>query len=189
MKTIFKITALAALMVGVTQMAHAAGSNDSIEITGNITPYSCDLSVPTATLNLGNHAAAEFGSTGKDNTVGAKEFMVSVAGCTGKMKTADDPLTIQVIETGTPNKADALNFYGDDNGTNAGIVLSMKGGAADADGAISPKNPTYVIYKAAANDDDLTGKQFAIAVTAAMKAVAVPSVGALKANLQFTMVE
>lgn len=187
MKTIFKITALAALMVGVTQMAHAAGSNDSIEITGNITPYSCDLSVPTATLNLGNHAAAEFGTTGTENKVGAQEFMVSVAGCTGKMKTQDDPLAIQVIETGEANKADVLNFYGDDNGTNAGIVLSMKGGVADKD--ISPSDSTYVIYKAAKADDDLTGKQFTIAVTAAMKAVAVPSVGALKANLQFTMVE
>ncbi|KAB1579658.1 fimbrial protein [Serratia marcescens] len=189
MKAIFKITALAALMVGTTQMAHA-GQNANVEITGTIVTHTCDLSVPQASYDLGNWAAADMTP---GTPVGAKQFFLTVKNCQGKLAAKDDLLTIQTNETGKTNNADATKFYGDDAGTNAGITLTMQGG--DVNGAtpknVSPSSTTFDIHKAAAAAEDISGKQWPIVVTAAMDVAAgkTATPGALKANLQFTMAE
>lgn len=189
MKAIFKITALSALMVSAAQMAHAE-QNANVEIVGNIVAHTCDLTVPQSKYDLGNVSISELK---EDVKVGEKQFILTVKNCSGKLVAAGDTLSIKTMETGTTNGADAENLYGDDAGTNAGISLSMKGGDKNtADTKITPSTNLFAVHEAAGADEDISGKQWPILVTAAMelaqgKTAANP--GALKANLQFTMAE
>ncbi|MFZ4170500.1 fimbrial protein [Enterobacter ludwigii] len=189
MKAICKITALAAIMVGATQMAHA-GQNANVEITGNIVTHTCDLTVPQSSYDLGNWASD---AMTPGAPVGARQFILTVKNCAGTLATADDELSIKTNETGKTNGADPTNFYGDDAGTNAGITLTMKGGDVHADAAVpvSPIANVFAVHKAAAAAEDLSGKQWLIMVTAAMDVAAgkAATPGALKANLQFTMAD
>lgn len=184
MKAIFKITALAALMVGATQMAHA-GTNANVEITGNIVTHTCDLSVPKSAYDLGNHAATEFGTGGTVNKVGTQSFVLTVNNCTGTLAAVGDKLDITTNETGTTNGADPLKFFGADNGTNAGITLTMQTGAGTATD-VSPASPNFTLQTAAAANEAVK-PSFPVVVAASMKGAAMPVPGALKANLQFTM--
>ncbi|MBS3894516.1 fimbrial protein [Serratia marcescens] len=188
MNVFLKITSIAALVIGGTNIAHAAINSD-VEISGNIVTHTCDVSVPQPSYDLGNFAPVAFGTSGKENAVGAKHFILSVKNCAGNLEKSGDMLSVQVYETGTTNGADPSNFYGADNGTNAGITLTMSGGVPTGGTSVSPASPTYEIYKAVKDTDPITGKVWPIVVTAAMKAVAVPTPGAVKANLRFTMAE
>ena len=189
MKALFKVTAVAALMAGAVSMAHAASAqrDAQVEITGNIVDHTCDLSIPQSTYDLGNHTPLEFGAGGTANEVGAKQFLLKVQNCTGTLAAVGDLLNVRVNQTGADNGVDSANFWGDDGGTNAGIILKMSGGVNSGTAAITPLSPLYPIHKAAAVNDPISGRVFPITVTAAMKGAAVPLPGALKANLQFTM--
>ena len=193
MKAIFKVTAVAALMAGAVSMAHAAPAhrNADVEITGNIVNYTCDLSIPQSHYDLGNHTADEFGTFGTPpapEEVGAKQFLLEVKDCAGSLAAKQD-LSLQVNQTGADNVADAANFWGDDGGTHAGIILKMKTGTL-AEAAVTPANNTYkILVGSETAETPLAGQAFPVVVTAAMKAAAVPLPGALKANLQFTMAE
>lgn len=166
-----------------------AGTNANVDITGNIVTHTCDLFTQNSTYDLGNHAPSEFGANGSANFVGKKQFILTVKNCSGALAKTGDLLSLQVNETGVTNSADPLDFYGADNGTHAGIVLAMSGGAKPLARLVSPTHPTYDIYAAKSDGESLVGQQWPIAVTAEMSAVTVPNPGAIKANLQFTMAE
>ncbi|EHN8908249.1 type 1 fimbrial protein [Enterobacter hormaechei] len=189
MKAIFKITALAAFMVGATQMAHA-GQNANVEITGNIVTHTCDLTVPQPSYDLGNWASA---AMTPGTPVGAQHFLLTVKNCAGTLADVGDTLSIKTNETGKTNGADPTNFYGDDAGTNAGITLAMKGGDVHAATAVpvSPSANVFAVHTATEANEDISGKQWPIVVTAAMDVAAgkAATPGALKANLQFTMAD
>ncbi|KAB1579657.1 fimbrial protein [Serratia marcescens] len=187
-KKIGQMTFLA-LLLG-SGVVHA-GQNANVEITGNLVTHTCDISVPQASYDLGNWSPTDFGTVGIP--VGSKQFILTVKNCSGTLAHQGDYLTIQTNETGKTNNADAKNFYGDDAGTNAGITLDMEvfdNGIA-GDSSVTPSSPTFAIHQATADGEALSGKQWAVMVTAAMKGVAGKTVspGALKANLQFTMAE
>ncbi|EHN8908248.1 type 1 fimbrial protein [Enterobacter hormaechei] len=178
---------LMALLLG-SSMAHAE-RNANVEITGNIVTNTCDLYLPQSSYDLGNHAPEEFGKNGSANSVGQHQFILTVKNCSGTLAKKGDRLSLQVNEMGDTNNADAQNFYGADNGTNAGVVLTMKGGVPILARQVSPAHPTYDIYAAQNDGESLAGQQWPVVVTAEMAAVAVPAPGAIKANLQFTMAE
>lgn len=186
MKKIGQMTLLALLLGrGMAQ----AERNANIQITGNIVTNTCDLYIPQSSYDLGNHAPEEFGKNGSANLVGQHQFILTVKNCVGTLANKGDLLSLQVNEMWNTNHADVQNFYGADNGTNAGIVLAMKGGVPVFARQVSPVHPTYDIYAAKNDGESLTGLQWPIVVTAEMSAVAVPNPGAIKANLQFTMAE
>ncbi|WP_323085961.1 fimbrial protein [Providencia alcalifaciens] len=166
-----------------------AERNANVEIIGNIVTNTCDIYIPQHSYDLGNHAPEEFGKNGSANSVGRHQFILTVKNCSGTLVKKGDRLSLQVNEMGNTNNADAQNFYGEDNGTNAGVELTMEGGVSILAQQVSPVHPTYDIYVAQNDGESLAGQQWLVMVAAEMAAVAVPAPGKIKANLQFTMAE
>ncbi|HHL0960421.1 TPA: fimbrial protein [Serratia marcescens] len=91
MKSIFKVTAIGALLsVGVSS-AYAAGNNTRVVIQGDVVPVSCDIGSTSgpAPVDLGNAMPSDFtAGTGiyagfNTSIKNQKDFYIGLGGCSG----------------------------------------------------------------------------------------------------------
>ncbi|EKT60967.1 fimbrial protein [Providencia sneebia] len=181
MNKFVKLSLVSAL--ALASISAYAGKNAEVKISGNITNYTCDITTSQSVINLGNYTKADFKAN--DTLVGAKNFMISVQSCASSGANTD--LGLQVIEQAGSNNVDPINFFGSDNGTGAGIVLSFtKDGTTTK---VTPAKNIYVLEKAGTPGADISNKIYNIDVKTAMQALNTAAVknGTVEANLLFTM--
>lgn len=163
MKTIFKVTAVAALMAAGMSSAFAESGTDAhVEITGNVTPMSCNVGPGASTpanIFLGNATADEFkkaasGVYSSLYTVSAskKTFQVTVNGCAGATPVDGDELDLTISAQGkTLNQAQTVFGGGPGQTSDAGASLvatsSSAGAAATGLNALLADGAKVTAYK------------------------------------------
>ncbi|ULH10505.1 hypothetical protein MF265_21680 [Serratia marcescens] len=193
MKTLFKITAVAALMTAGMSSAFAAGTDAHVTITGNVVPVTCELgpgaNAPSI-ISLGNAAPADFAAgTGAylnlytvDKT--KKSFSVTVGNCTGVTPADGGQLSLKIDAGGkTLNSAGTVFGGGPGQVSNAGATL-LKDGTTTL-----LKDGDEVLVKAFTTSDlDLAGVSTSVKFDTMMaSSIAKPTVGGIDAPITFTV--
>ncbi|HDR2590218.1 TPA: hypothetical protein QCI16_005081 [Enterobacter ludwigii] len=193
MKAIFKVTAVAALMAAGMSSAFAAGTDAHVEITGNVTPVSCNLGpgakAPTAVF-LGNASQADFtaGTSAYLNlfTVPStkKTITVSVDGCSGVTPKSGDTLNIKINANGnTLNNDETLFGGGPGQVSNAGATLIVQGGAS-----LQADNSSVIAYTYNASEPASAADGSTVVFETMMAAQSnSPSPGGIDAPITFTV--
>ncbi|OMQ23694.1 fimbrial protein [Serratia oryzae] len=117
-KSIFTVAPVVALLAGMG-IAQAA-SNAQITITANVVASTCDVSLSTPNLDLGNYAAADFAAAATPVAGSVKAFTVGLSNCETPMAAGD---TANLIVSGQTLAANPNIF--NSTGTNTGIMLSQ----------------------------------------------------------------
>ncbi|BDH47358.1 hypothetical protein TUM12370_34020 [Salmonella enterica subsp. enterica serovar Choleraesuis] len=101
--------------------AHAA-SNAQMTITADIVAATCDVSLSTASMDLGNYAQKDFTAVATPVAASTKQFTVGVSNCDAPLASGDTANVVISGQTlgGNPNIFNA-------SGTNSGIMLNQKG--------------------------------------------------------------
>ncbi|WP_417878279.1 fimbrial protein [Vibrio sp.] len=96
-----------------------AASNGQITITGNVVAATCDVSISTNNLDLGNFSKSSFTAVATPVRASVKQFTVGLSNCETPLKTGDMAGLIVTGQTlgGNPNIFNST-------GTNTGIMLS-----------------------------------------------------------------
>lgn len=100
---------------GITQ----AASNGQITITGNVVAATCDVSISTNNLDLGNFSKSSFTAVATPVSASIKQFTVGLSNCETPLTSGDTAGLIVTGQTlgGNPNIFNST-------GTNTGIMLS-----------------------------------------------------------------
>lgn len=120
-KSLLALTPAALFMLAIAGGAQAA-SNGQITITGNVVASTCDVSMSTNNLDLGNHAPSAFTSVATPVTASKKAFTVGINNC-GTPAAAGD--TAGLLVTGQTLGGNANMF--NSTGTNTGVMLQQVG--------------------------------------------------------------
>ena len=116
-KSIFTVAPVVALLAGMG-IAQAA-SNAEITITANVVAATCDVSLSTPNLDLGNYATADFTAAMTPVAGSAKTFTVGLNNCDTPTAAGD---TAKLVVSGQTLAANPNIF--NSTGTNTGIMLS-----------------------------------------------------------------
>lgn len=118
-QTFLSLTPMALLLLAVAGGAQAA-SNAQITITGNVVAATCDVSLSTNNLDLGNYTPSEF--TGVATPVAASQhpFTVGLSNCQTPLAAGD---TAGVVVTGQTLAGNSNMF--NSTSTNTGVMLSL----------------------------------------------------------------
>ncbi|MNG54848.1 hypothetical protein D3C79_129010 [compost metagenome] len=195
MKTMFKATAIAALLAATTSSAWAAGSNTQITITGDVVPVSCDVTgggTGTAgTVDLGNAAATEF-VTGSGIYSGLKmvmanqkTFTVGVGGCSGTV-VAGKKLYLNIVDA--QSIAGSQYVLGGGAGSTTSSFGSTLAAPKTLNGtpALLTKGDQIEAFTYTSTDGaEADGHE--VLFTATMASVATPSVGHAVAPVTFSL--
>ncbi|MFV8908428.1 hypothetical protein ABQ333_24715 [Serratia fonticola] len=117
-KSIFTLTPVVVALLVSTGVAQAA-SNAQMTITANVEAATCDVSLSTANMDLGNYTASNFTAVATPVTDSVKTFAVGLSNCAMPLATGD---TANLIVTGQTLAGNPNIFNG--TGTNTGIMLS-----------------------------------------------------------------
>ncbi|MFB6328418.1 fimbrial protein [Pantoea deleyi] len=111
-------TALFSGILAVSCITQAA-SNAQITITGNVVAATCDVSISTNNLDLGNFSKSSFTAVATPVRESVKQFTVGLSNCETPLATGDTAGLIVTGQTlgGNPNIFNST-------GTNTGIMLS-----------------------------------------------------------------
>ncbi|WP_245956836.1 fimbrial protein [Edaphovirga cremea] len=118
-KTLPTLTPVALLLLAVTGGAYAA-SNAQITITGTVVAATCDVSLSTNNLDLGNYTPAQFTAVATPVAASQKQFTVGVNNCQAPLAAND---TANLVVTGQTLGGNANMF--NSTGTNTGVMLSQ----------------------------------------------------------------
>lgn len=116
-KTLLALTPAALLLLTVAGGAQAA-SNAQITITGNVVAATCDVSLSSNNLDLGNYTAAQFTDVATPVAASQKQFTVGINNCQVPLAAAD---TANVVVTGQTLGGNPNMF--NTTGTNTGVML------------------------------------------------------------------
>ncbi|MBS9422695.1 fimbrial protein [Photorhabdus caribbeanensis] len=145
MKKILKISAVAALVMGVASAALAAGEateaghvgkNTQVTITGNVVAATCDVTSPNANakVDLGNASTTAFGTSTFTDQKGiasyakdaSRPITITLSNCDDKNTVADK---VQLHVTGPVlGGSNNVIFNNSGDGKNVGAILTYKGG-------------------------------------------------------------
>ena len=154
MKTIFKVTAIAALLSVSASSAWAAGNDTTVTIQGDVVPVSCDIGATTGTVpvNLGNATAADFKTgTGiysgfKTSAANQKDFYIGLGGCSGTIA-ADNVISLQIINAPSlPGYPQLLGGGAGSTTMSFGSLLAAKK-TLDGDEALLQQGDTIEAFK------------------------------------------
>lgn len=122
-KNILNVCALAALVMGGVNVAHAASST-FVTVKGSVNTVTCDIASSVADINLGNYLPADFTAAGAFPTGAGKtqDFDINVSGCQGTA-TAAGQATVKV--TG-PVTSTGATYFSDDATSQAAVGLALK---------------------------------------------------------------
>ncbi|SNY79859.1 fimbrial protein [Enterobacter sp. CC120223-11] len=104
----------------VTAGSVQAKNNAQITITGNVEVATCDVSMSTNNLDLGNHSKAAFTDVAKPVTDSIKKFTIGLSNCEAPQTAGDKANLLITGQTlgGNPNIFNST-------GTNTGVMLSL----------------------------------------------------------------
>ncbi|OMQ23693.1 fimbrial protein [Serratia oryzae] len=116
-KSVFMVAPVVALLAGMG-IAQAA-TNAQITITANVVASTCDVSISTGNMDLGNFALADFTAVATPVADSVKKFTVGLNNCETPMAEGD---TANLIVSGQTLAANPNIF--NTTGTNTGVMLS-----------------------------------------------------------------
>lgn len=176
-KSIFAMAPAAMLLLAITGNAQAA-TNAQITITGNVVASTCDVSLSTNNLDLGNFTPSAFTAVATPVEESKKMFTVGLSNCEGP-KQAND--TANLVVTGQTLGGNPNIF--NSTGTNAGVMLSL----ASTPDVYIERGETITVATASStpSEADFNGKSLSL-VAGLASAVAVPDIGAVSAPVLFS---
>ncbi len=116
---------LASLIISAFAMSYAnAASNAQINITADVVAATCDVSLSTPAMDLGNYAQKDFTAVATPVAASTKQFTVGINNCDTPLAIGDTANLVISGQTlgGNPNIFNST-------GTNTGIMLNQKGSA------------------------------------------------------------
>ncbi|KFK96374.1 MULTISPECIES: fimbrial protein [unclassified Serratia (in: enterobacteria)] len=118
-KTILILTPAALLLMAVAGNAQAA-TNAQLTVTANVVAATCDVSLSTNNLDLGNYAPSQFTGVATPIPSSQKTFTVGLNNCQVPAQAADTANLVVSGQTlgGNPNLFNST-------GTNTGIMLNQ----------------------------------------------------------------
>lgn len=123
-KSVFTLAPAIMLLLAGSSVSYA-GSNAQMTITASIVAATCDVSVSTSSLDLGNHSGASFIKIGTPLAESQKSFTVGLNNCQSSSKAGD---TGNVIVSGATLGGNPNIF--NSSGSESGIMLSLAGAPA-----------------------------------------------------------
>jgi major type 1 subunit fimbrin (pilin) len=97
-----------------------AASNAQITITGNVVAATCDVSLSSNNLDLGNYTASQFTGVATPVAASQKSFTVGLNNCQTPVAAGD---TASLVVTGQTLGGNTNMF--NTTGTNTGVMLSL----------------------------------------------------------------
>ncbi|CAI1949330.1 fimbrial protein BcfE [Serratia fonticola] len=118
-KTIFSLTPAALVLLAVAGNVQAA-SNSQLTVSANVVAATCDVSLSTNQLDLGNFSPTQFTGVATPIPASQKTFTVGLSNCETPVAAADKANLVISGQTlaGNPNLFNTT-------GTNTGIMLSQ----------------------------------------------------------------
>jgi len=179
-KTIFAMAPAAVILLAATNYAHAA-TNAQLTVTANVVASTCDVSLSTSNLDLGNFSPKSFKAAGvaKPVSESQKTFTVGLSDCETPEANATAGLMVsgQTL-AGNPNIFNA-------SGTNTGVMLSS---VANAD-QFFKNGEKLVLAKANGTDPaagDFNGKTVSLKVGLAAASTDNIDIGTVSAPILFS---
>lgn len=117
-KSIFSRAPLFAALLATSSLVQAA-SDAQITITGNVVAATCDVSISTNNLDLGNYSKSSFTAVATPVSASIKPFTVGLNNCETPLAAGDTAGLIVTGQTlgGNPNIFNST-------GTNTGVMIS-----------------------------------------------------------------
>ncbi|MFW5388783.1 MULTISPECIES: fimbrial protein [unclassified Yersinia (in: enterobacteria)] len=118
-KTIFSLAPAALVLLAVAGNTQAA-SNAQLTVTANVVASTCDVSLSTNNLDLGNYAPSSFTGVATPIPASQKTFTVGLNNCEAPAAAGDKAYLVVTGQTlgGNPNMFNST-------GTNTGVMLSQ----------------------------------------------------------------
>ncbi|MFI8415331.1 fimbrial protein [Serratia sp. NPDC078593] len=119
--SIVKLVPVALLLLSVSGYSHA-GTNAQIMITADVVAASCDVSLSTNNLDLGNYTPKAFTTVATPIADSVKPFTVGLNNCDVPLA-AGDTASLKISGQALGGNPSIFNT----TGTNTGIMLNLKG--------------------------------------------------------------
>jgi type 1 fimbria pilin len=120
-KAILNLVPAALAIIAMTSVSYAA-TNAQVIVTADVVAASCDVSLSTNNLDLGNFTPKEFTTIATPVAASVKPFTVGLNNCDAPLK-AGDTANLVVSGQALGGNPDIFNT----TGTNTGIMLNVKG--------------------------------------------------------------
>ncbi|WP_067710029.1 MULTISPECIES: fimbrial protein [unclassified Erwinia] len=176
--SIFKTAPVACLFLAAAGTATAA-NNAQITITANVVAATCDVSLSTNNLDLGNFTPSQFTTVAVPVTSSVKKFTVGINNCETP-KAASDTASLVVSGQTLGGNANMFNS----TGTNTGIMISQ----TNAPTTYLNNGDKILIATAASSDPssaDLNGKTLSLQAGLASTSTTA-DIGAVNAPVLFS---
>ncbi|AHG22586.1 hypothetical protein Z042_01885 [Chania multitudinisentens RB-25] len=179
MRKILSTVTPVALLLLATAGATQAASNAQITITGNVVAATCDVSLSTNNLDLGNHTPADFAAVATPVAASVKTFTVGINNCQTPLADGDTANLVVTGQTlgGNPNMFNST-------GTNTGVMLSL----ASTPSAYINNGDKLLVATAGAvpAQSDFNGKTLSLQAGLASTVAAGAEIGAINAPILFS---
>ncbi|AHG18911.1 hypothetical protein Z042_04310 [Chania multitudinisentens RB-25] len=178
-KILSTMTPVALLLLAATGTAQAA-SNAQLTVTGTVVAATCDVSLSTNNLDLGNHTPSQFTAVATPIVASQKSFTVGVNNCQTPLSPGD---TANLVVTGQTLGGNPNIF--NSTGTNTGVMLNL---AATPNSYISNGDKLLVATAGTpAASADFNGKTLTLqAGLASTAAAGGANIGAVNAPVLFS---
>ncbi|MEI9745960.1 type 1 fimbrial protein [Enterobacter ludwigii] len=118
---IFKMAAMAALVAGGINMAHAASST-TVTVHGTVNTVTCDIAADKTDIDLGNMLPADFTAAATFPTGKTSDFNIALTGCQGTAT----PTGQATLKLSGPVTASGDMYFSDDAASQAAVGVAMK---------------------------------------------------------------
>ncbi|VXC74184.1 MULTISPECIES: fimbrial protein [Serratia] len=178
-KILSTMTPVALLLLATAGGAQAA-SNAQITITGTVVAATCDVSLSTNNLDLGNHTPADFTAVATPIPASQKAFTVGVNNCQTPLSAGDTANLVVSGQTlgGNPNMFNST-------GTNTGVMLRLASAPA---GTYITNGEKLLVATAGATpaQSDFNGKTLSLQAGLASTTTTGVNIGAINAPILFS---
>lgn len=151
-KAILNLAPAALAILALTGTSHAA-TNAQVIVTADVVAASCDVSLSTNNLDLGNFTPKAFTTIATPIAASIKPFTVGLNNCDAPLQTGD---TANLVVSGQALGGNPNLF--NTTGTNTGIMLNEKGSTT----YITNGQKLQVATAAATSADDFNAKTLSL---------------------------
>ncbi|OMQ21892.1 hypothetical protein BMI79_14400 [Serratia oryzae] len=178
-KILSTMTPVALLLLAAAGNAQAA-SNAQLTVTGTVVAATCDVSLSTNNLDLGNHTPADFTAVATPVVASQKSFTVGVNNCQTPLLGGDTANLVVSGQTlgGNPNIFNST-------GTNTGVMLRLASAPA---GTYIKSGDKLLVATAGATpaQTDFNGKTLSLQAGLAATTTTGVNIGAVNAPVLFS---
>lgn len=120
-KNIFKMAAMAALVAGGINMAHAASST-TVTVHGSVNTVTCDVTADKTDIDLGNYLPGDFTAAGVFPSGKTQDFQIAMSGCAGTASPAGQA----TLKLTGPVTATGATYFSSDASSQAAVGVAAK---------------------------------------------------------------